>query len=240
MVFCSQTGIQGGDRKSTPSRFVEELVWEEEKKQGKSLTPVDPPLHTVHYPMQAIRHVNRALEKSPAVQDALLHRMRRGLSPSVLDTYLRCPAQFCYANVFNLGSLDEVDEQGSMAEVGSLAHSVLQEFLTPWVGKTLSSADLDPEALATLFSEKLEENTLAGNLPYDRLVLLQTAGKIRMRQFVKNFPETTILELEDKHKHPMDCESLQIPLYGKIDRVDRREDGLIILDYKTGKPRLPG
>ncbi len=239
VIFCSQSGIQGGDRKSTPSRFVEELVWEEEKRRGQALTPFDPPLFTVHYPMRAIRHVNRGIEKSPDVQEALVRRMQRGLSPSVLDTYLRCPAQFCYAEVFNLRGPDEVDEQGSMAEIGSMTHEVLQEFLTPWVGRYVTAEQLNPDALAALFTERLEQNVLAGNLPYDRLLLLRTAGQIRMRQFVRNFSATTILELEDTHPRMFSCDGLEIKLSGKIDRVDQRENGLLILDYKTGRPRLP-
>ena len=240
VVFCSQTGVQGGDRKSTPSRFVEELVWEEEKRRGVPLGPFDPPLFTVHYPMRAIQHANRAHAKSPAIQEALLARMQRGLSPSRLDAYLRCPARFYYEDVLNIRALDEVDEEGSMAEIGSLVHAVLHEYLTPWVGRQVTAVQLDAGALAALFSERLEENSLAGNLPYDRFLLLRTAGQLRLRQYIRNFADTIILELERKHRRAVPCGQLNIPVYGMVDRVDQRANGLLILDYKTGGARMPG
>ena len=108
------------------------------------------------------------------------------------------------------------------------------------MGRYVTAEQLNPDALAALFTERLDQNVLAGNLPYDRLLLLRTAGQIRMRQFARNFSATTILELEDTHPRMLSCDSLEIKLSGKIDRVDQRENGLLILDYKTGRPRLPG
>jgi hypothetical protein len=75
--------------------------------------------------------------------------------------------------------------------------------------------------------------------PDARLILLRT-GKMRLRRYLAEMPPTTPVSLETRLSAGLAVAGREWLFTGTIDRVDRREDGLYILDYKTGAPRKPG
>lgn len=69
--------------------------------------------------------------------------------------------------------------------------------------------------------------------------MLEEAGKIRLERFLKNQPATTVLALEQRMQAAVSVDGKTRFLAGRMDRVDRREGNIIILDYKTGKVHRP-
>ncbi|MDY7001742.1 MAG: hypothetical protein SVS15_08175, partial [Thermodesulfobacteriota bacterium] len=70
-----QTGVTGAGllgQKSMRSRFVEQLVWEEEKRQGKILRPGDPPVAAIQVPLQGIPKKTRSIPKTEIIQEKLV------------------------------------------------------------------------------------------------------------------------------------------------------------------------
>jgi ATP-dependent helicase/nuclease subunit B len=80
----------------------------------------------------------------------------------------------------------------------------------------------------------LADNAEALNLPYDGRVALFAAARERLQRFLDAAPATTVVELELPVETQVCAAGLDIRLFGQIDRVDLREAGHLVLDYKTG------
>jgi hypothetical protein len=74
-------------------------------------------------------------------------------------------------------------------------------------------------------------------MPLDQRMAVERAGVVRLGKFLENSKQpTTILGLERKYRTTLSTEVGDFVLGGRMDRVDRREDGDHVLDYKTGSP----
>jgi hypothetical protein len=140
-----RAGVQSAglfDDKPQRSRFVEQLLWEVEKRRGKIVEPGEPPLSTVSLPLRAIPRREAAVDKTPAVRRALARVLEKPLSSSLLDDYLLCPLRFYYRRVLRLSPLEEVAEEGDVAELGILVHAVLREAFAPFLDREITGADV--------------------------------------------------------------------------------------------------
>ena len=79
------------------SRFVEQLLWEKQKKDGNE--SASRYVESLGYRLSLENSLPPAIPKTPAVADFLKSRTYDATS---LDVYLRCPLQFYYRYVLNL------------------------------------------------------------------------------------------------------------------------------------------
>ena len=241
-VIYYQSGIQPGllDSKSVRSRFVEQLLWERELAAGRLLKPEDGVVRTVTFPASSLPSGPAPIEATETVNAALTRFLTdKGLSPSSLDLYLNCPKRFFYQYLSGVRPVDAVDEEGDRSEFGSLVHEVLKEFLLPHVGAGTDLGALDPAPLLAAFSETFRASGLFARLPLDTRLALMEAGRYRLERFVASQRPATLLGLEQPLTTTLTMHGLDIPLRGRIDRVERREKGVHILDYKTGGSVMP-
>lgn len=241
-VILYQTGVQPGllDSKSVRSRYVEQLIWEMEKKDKRLIkTGENPPVQAVTLPLGAMPPGMPAINKTEQVHRALEARLARPLSPSALNTYLRCPKKFFYQNLTRLKPVQEIDEQGDKAEFGTVVHEVLKNFLTPHVGQRVDISTLDPKPLELMFSQALEKSVFYPLMPFDERRALKQAGHKRLNAFMKSQGETEIIALEKEMTISIKTPDLPLALKGRFDRIDKRNGGILILDYKTGKVNKP-
>ncbi len=244
-IFTS-SGVQPGvlDSKSMPSRYVEQLIWEEEKRQGRLIPPGEAPRSLITMPMRSVPSARPGVENTRACRTMLLTLLRfRGVSPSLLDSFLACPLAFFYGQLSPLKPLEEVAEDGDPPALGSLIHKVLQDFFQPYQNQFVPAGSLDGDALADLFSERLEQEAFFRQMPAHARLMLRRTGRLRLRDFARNTPACTPREFEKRLSAPLALDAQSFELKGFVDRIDQREiggeAGLVILDYKTGKPRKP-
>jgi RecB family exonuclease len=243
VVVFYRAGVQSTglfDDKPMRSRFVDQLLWEMEKRRGAIIKPGEPPLHMVSLPLRPIPARDASVDKTPAVGAALARVLDRPLSASLLDAYLTCPLRFYYGRVMRLAPLDEVAEEGDAAELGTLVHEVLRETFAPLLGREIDGASIGQEPLFARFEAALDAAPFFHALPPDGRLFLVRTGRERLRRFVANMPRTTPLALETRLSVGLDGAGREWLFTGTVDRADRREAGVVILDYKTGKPRKPG
>ena len=241
-VVYYQNGVQPGllDQKSVRSRFVEQLIWERELAAKRLLAPEDGVVRTVTFPASSLPAGPPPIPATDAVSGALVEFLTaKGLSPSGLDTYMDCPKRFFYRYLSGVRPVDSVDEDGDRSEFGSMIHDVLKEFLLPFVGTGKDLAALDPAPLLNAFSETFRASPLHARLPLDTRMALMEAGRYRLERFVAAQQPATLLGLEQPLETVLSHDGLDIPFKGRIDRVERREAGVVILDYKTGGAQLP-
>lgn len=237
-----QCGTQPGilDARSMRSRFVEQLIWELEKKSGKLIKPSDDfPLKAINFPVSAIPSEPAPIEKEPAKEKLYELLRNKGLSPSGIDTYVSCPKLFYYRYLSGVREPATVDTDGDRAGFGELIHNVLKDILLPFVGHDICSKDFDNVKVSDLFMERLQLDTLYLNLPYDAKISLEQAGKHRLETYLKNIPETRIDKIEQDAAFNVDAGIVNVKINGRIDRVDFRNDHRIVIDYKTGILKKP-
>lgn len=242
VLILYQSGVQPGgilDGKALRSRFVEQLIWEEEKKAGKLIKPGHPSLGVSVPDVRPLDPRAYRFAKTGPIQDRLLARLAGKVSPTLLDCYLGCPMRFFYEHLTPLKPVEEIGEDGDPLEFGILVHDVLREYLLPFKGRPLSQGTLDPEALSGLFLERLRAAPFFEQLGQDCRLSLERTGAHRMALFARSAPETLIRELELPVRASFALDGREYLLEGRLDRVDEREGSDVILDFKTGAPPIP-
>ena len=235
-------GVQPGilDGKSQPSRYVEQLIWEEEKRLKTILKPGQGPIRRIDLPLRGLPVPETAVEHTRASRLQLETLLRyRGVSPTLLDSFVHCPLAFYYKYLTPLRPLEEVAEEGDPPALGELVHETLHECLKPLLGQSLEAGQLDGEALARLFLDKLRQARFHAQMPVHLRVMLEQAGQRRMRSFAENQPACTPLELEHPFQATLEARSGSFKVTGTIDRLDLRASGLCVIDYKTGQHQKP-
>jgi len=240
-VFYS-SGVQPGllDGKSVPSRYVEQLLWEEEKRAGRVIKPGEEPLRLITIPMRGVRVSLPGVENTDACRMKLSTLLRyRGVSPTMLDGFLKCPLAFFYRYLTPLEALEEVEEDGDPPALGQLVHETLQDFFLPHLGRPVDPSRLDAGKLAAMLEERLTGSRFYRQMPAHARLMLSRAARRRMEDFARNCPPCTPLELEKRINAKLETDAGNVSLTCIVDRLDQRDNGLVILDYKTGTPRKP-
>jgi RecB family exonuclease len=189
------------------------------------------------------------------------------VSASRLATYARCGFLYLLQNVLRLSPVPEPEERRRIEplERGDLFHRVAERYLRELRDRGLLPVRDAGPARARLaeMAEEALEGLVAGSPP--RFTLLWEREKRRFHETVQgwlrreaasasrstpaHFELSFGLGKERDDEEPHDPEPLEIDLgdgrslrvSGRIDRIDRREDGLVLRDYKTGRaPRDDG
>ncbi len=252
--FYWQEGAPGSellDSKKTRSRFVNSYLWEEECRRKRIIEKNEPPLYTVPCPLHPIEFESKGLKVSSQMTATIVSSLEKGISPSKLNTYLSCPQRFAWQYLYNFGELDEVTEGDDFLGVGKLLHEVLHEAFKPYLNQKLYLDELTLDYLLDVFHSKFSSNKLYDSLSPQNKMFLQKAVPMRLKAFLQAQKKqistgyTHIKHLEEEFRAPIigvGGERFQIK--GTLDRVDMRtshecnkvpHDGLVILDYKTGK-----
>ncbi|WP_321279182.1 PD-(D/E)XK nuclease family protein [Marinifilum fragile] len=176
----------------------------------------------------------------------------RSFSPSALNTYLACPLSFYFKYIAGLKEPDQVLEEIDPPTFGNLFHNTLEDLYKPFVGKTLErenleiirkDKDLIEEKLKTAFRDtyfktpKDKEVQISGR----NLLIFDILKKYidRILFLDQQFAPFQILSLEDEYRIQIPISGgRKVNIKGLIDRVDRANDTIRILDYKTGKADL--
>jgi DNA helicase-2/ATP-dependent DNA helicase PcrA len=220
LVTWSETDLDGSPQR--PSRFI----------------PLDARMREQREPS-----FSAALSYAPApgllaVQVPSSASLERPVASSKLDTFLDCRRKFYYSALLRI----ERDKGGFKATLGKLVHRAIQEFHS-----TIRDFRRIPEGASTAWSARLRDlvRDLAAadpKLAFDSA--LESAAALRAAD---RFVDRYARGLEDAAaRHPGGFEVVAseefvmyehagIALAGKIDRIDRRPDGsLVLVDVKTG------
>jgi ATP-dependent helicase/nuclease subunit B len=177
------------------------------------------------------------------------HFAERGPSPTALETYARCPFQFFARHVLGLEPLDRPEDVmgPSPAEFGVLGHEILNVFYAALIeagyfaGKASTvNVETTLQAAASRAFLKYEDNNpigypLAWESVKDGLLRLlrQVIAKDLSELSQSGFSPVS-LETDATARFPADWPKPLngIPIRGRMDRIDRKEDALRVIDYK--------
>lgn len=223
----------GGEQRS---RFVEQLIWDEEQRQG-----------TIGAAKQSLAHFGASFSQAQPQPIAKTQRLMEAIaglsySPTMLDRYLKCGMRFCYSFLMHIREKEDVEQDVDASDLGKLVHRVLHGFFERRKGKVYSYSRPDQTEMDALVDE-----VFAGHFGPDQggnVYLIKSQVRARMRKLLHhhrvNLKGFKVLGCELKRQFNIDLPGLgPVPLNGIMDRVDQRGDQVVILDYKTGSGDVP-
>ena len=147
LLYNSST--EGGG-KGEMSRFMLQSLAEKDELFG-SETTISLKSFATTSEMQASPTL--CVKKTPYVMEKLHARFNAEhiLSPSAINTYMKCPLKFYFNYVANLRPADDVSEDVDSPMFGIILHDAIHHIYEPYEGKTFTSA----EALALASNENL-------------------------------------------------------------------------------------
>ncbi|QCC85581.1 PD-(D/E)XK nuclease family protein [Desulfovibrio desulfuricans] len=236
--FFWQEGISRSalfDGKKSRSRFVEQLLWEEEQRRGHLLAPGQEPLGIARCVVRSTPAAPKSLPRTAALHNAMLELLQKPLSATRLDVYQQCPLRFAWQYLCRLQPPQEVNEGDDPAAVGTCIHETLRALYEPYLNKEVRRGDISRETLLARFHESLEKADLRRILPPDSCLMLEEAAPVRLQRFLENQPDSTfVAALEEELNVTLALAGGEYSFTGIMDRIDRRDGFAHILDYKTG------
>ncbi|WP_276877936.1 PD-(D/E)XK nuclease family protein [Chryseobacterium joostei] len=186
------------------------------------------------------------ISKTEIVQERL-QKWKEKVSASHLTSYLYNPIDFYLSKILNTSESDEIEEELSVKNYGNLVHYSLQEVYEVLKGKVLKESDLKDSVKAIdryieIAIEKLKhqpefyekgmnyihkaiaKKVIENVLNHD-LELVRQGNKLEIVDIERKF-ENIDFYLDGNDK---------ISFLGFIDRIDKLNGTLRIIDYKTAK-----
>ena len=219
-------------RDKEKSRFVEELVWEEQKNKQELdvFKPVRPSFEVKGSSFK--KEIPKTLEMISFLKDYKY-------SSSSINTYLRSPIEFYYNYVLGLREKEDLLEEPENRQVGTFVHDLLEDTFKKFVG---NKPVIDAK-FRSYFQRALDERfeaTLGKSMKADAF-LLKSVLDARLNRFLDNEADgpgrcvKEVLFIEKKFEDKISLAGEEINFVYRVDRIDRMEDGsVMILDYKTG------
>ena len=184
--------------------------------------------------------------KTPSLLKRLQDMAQKGLSATALSNYIADPIRFYNNYVLRISETEELEESIAYQTLRTVIHNTLEELYTPYVLNQLTvqntekMQDTHKQILQKHFEEELgkSSHTTGKNL------LLFTAAAHSIRRVLEADKKDILagstielLGLEEYRKVTRTYAGLEHPItfHGVIDRIDRKDGILRILDYKTGQ-----
>lgn len=232
-------GLDAGEK----SRFITQLEVEKQPKHN-----LDFALYNADVP--EIAYQPMVIPKTAGIMERLKEIAEKGFSPSSLTHYIRNPIRFYFQRILRIAETDEVEENIAVNTLGTIIHRTLEELYKPLIGKILIENDITT-SLAAIDAEVLRqfrEVYKEGEIKKGRNLLAFEVAKRNVRNFLElerkailNGEIIQILALETHLERSLEHPGLPYPvkIAGNVDRIERRNGKIRIIDYKTGNVSKP-
>jgi hypothetical protein len=235
LIYNSDSeGLDAGEK----SRFITQLEVEKPPKHNLIF-------QTYNADVPAIAHQPVIIPKSENVFTRLKEIANKGFSPSSLTTYIRNPIQFYFQRILRISETDEVEENIAVNTLGTIIHGALEELYSPFIGKILIENDIKM-CIKKSDEEVLKQFKLVykeGDIKKGRNLLAFEVAKRNVLNFLKlefesiqNGDQIQIIALEKHLERTLEHPDLPFPvkIAGNVDRIEKRNGKIRIIDYKTG------
>ncbi len=211
------------------SRFVERLLWERQKREGERDDRRD--VKTIQYSVNLKSEAPHPIKKTG---EMIRFLKEYSFSASSLNTYLVCPLQFYYEYVLGLREREVVSEEFEREEIGSFVHLVLCDYFRGKVGFILSEREMNLKELEKVIHQHF--GAKYGKDPAGEIYLLRKQVENHLKDFIKNYQMPKIKEVQTKIlglEQRIDVVKDSFKLGVRLDRIEKRGDRTVIIDYKT-------
>ncbi len=226
------------------SRFVTQLLYELPVANKK--TKITEVVFDAGNPETNLEADVIRISKTDSILSKMNELAQKGLSPSLLNTYRDCSLKFYFHYVAHLREQEEVEETIETHTLGTIIHKSLDEIYRPHLGQLLSQDFFDnalkkvnhsvDASFANFFS--LEESSYGKNLLAKKIAVRYLEDYFKNEK--KNLPKdkskiAAVSELETTLEFSVSINDKSIKLKGQADRIDKTDDQITLIDYKTGQ-----
>ena len=188
------------------------------------------------------------IPKTAFTLDRLNQIAQNGFSPSAFGTYIRNPLIYYKKYILQLQENQEITDAISTNIIGTIIHDVMEILYKPFIGKTLKIANFESffKHYESLSLRSFITESFGKEIPADlkmitgkNLIVFEIIKKhikdllVLDQKLVKSGHQLEIVALEKKLKAKLPVEQ-NIFIRGTVDRIDRLDGRLRIIDYKTG------
>ncbi len=180
-----------------------------------------------------------------------LQEWKERVSASHLTSYVYNPIDFYLGKILKTRETDEIEEELSQRSYGNLVHYALQEIYEKFIGKQLTEKDLtfSDEEVGKIINLAIEKMNHQIEFYQRGMNFIHKSIAERVVREVVNFDRNLVRDgntleivgIEGNFEHAgffLDDEhSDLVKFYGFIDRIDRLNGNLRIIDYKTAKTK---
>lgn len=186
------------------------------------------------------------ISKTDIVKEKL-QKWKEKVSASHLTSYLYNPIDFYLSKILNTSESDEIEEELSVKNYGNLVHYSLQEVYEGLKGKVLKESDLLKSVKAidqfiNIAIEKLkhQQEFYEKGMNYIHKAIAKKVIENILNHDLDLIRQGNTLEIVDIERRFENVEfyldgSDKISFLGFIDRIDKLNGTLRIIDYKTAK-----
>lgn len=161
------------------------------------------------------------------------------VSVSAYNSLIACPYQYFARHILKLNEEDEISAEVDKADYGSLVHQILYRFhkrhpqLSALPDEDLI-ADLQEESRRAFSEPEVQDwFSQAWRLRWESRIEGYIQWQKQREQEGWHWQEG---EKKSERDFQLPCGSL-VTLYGRLDRIDRKDGELAVLDYKTESPQ---
>lgn len=186
-----------------------------------------------------------AIAKTPELMQALAIQFDKGLSPTLLSSYIRDPLEFYKKAILEIQDTITDPIYVDAITLGTFTHRAAEALYTPLKGKLLSrellrrQEDRILEIVDRVFQEFFPKTSYASGRNYLAFHVvvryLQRLLEHDIQACQQN--QIEILDLEKKLELELSFPGVPDPvrLIGVVDRIDRCDGQIRLIDYKTGR-----
>ncbi|BAP31304.1 uncharacterized protein CHSO_2267 [Chryseobacterium sp. StRB126] len=186
------------------------------------------------------------ISKTEIVRERL-QKWKERVSASHLTSYLYNPIDFYLSKILNTSESDEIEEELSVKNYGNLVHYSLQEVYEILKGKVLKESDLEKSIKAidkyiNIAIEKLKHQPefYEKGMNYIHKAIAKKVIENVLNHDLELIRQGNTLEIIDIERRFENVEFYldgrdKISFMGFIDRIDKLNGTLRIIDYKTAK-----
>lgn len=269
---CRQFGIDQSPIEAVPRRLTDRVAQQPsvtmflppaDLTQWMAMTGQDPValLEAVERDAESFRHAMKALERieddRPTLNpfDGLTgtldqhwsRLLQRGVAPTPLERYARCPFQYFAADVLRLEPLRLPIEQGpDAALLGTLCHAALRRCYEQLVATGWPAERVPDDAIVRYVHSAVEQaavecaarhhtgHYLLWELAKAQIVELVTAAVEADEMAQSDDPYMPIAFEVDAEGTLLTTDHVPLKIHGRVDRIDRHRDSgvLRMIDYK--------
>jgi DNA helicase-2/ATP-dependent DNA helicase PcrA len=213
-VYFTSAENYGGARKRKISRFLTELNY---NTTEVTQTDTQSILDEKKMVTQEMKKIHIALPKQ--------------FSFTQLSSFKLCPLQYKFAHIF------KIPMSGKWTfSYGQTIHNTLEDYFKLWIERSSTETESIPvsiEELMDIYKARWEDGWYINDEQREKY---RSKGEKELKNYYlslkENLPKP--ISIEQGFKLKID----NVILKGRIDRVDTFEDGVEIIDYKTGTPKL--
>jgi ATP-dependent helicase/DNAse subunit B len=234
-IFLLYNGSKGFGFLSEKSRYIRQILFSKIPSHDLQEVTLNQNIKNPVFKELSVHKTNKIIHKLNSLS-------KHGFSATSLSKYLNNPIEFYYEYILRIPQHIPKTNILNNMERGKLIHKTLEKLYGPYLKKQMKVSYYN-KILKKIKSTLLHYFKILYGDKYDLtgenfLIISAYERAIRLllnkeKKLIKNNNRLVILHIEKKFKVSLDLKN-EVFLRGKIDRIDKLNDRVRIIDYKTG------